>query len=232
MKAFLILSLASLMSCAGHRPGHGQMGHHAPGEMNKEFLSPTLDVEKWKQNFSGQERDVAKYQNEILQGLKLKAGERVADVGAGTGLFIPGLSKAVGPKGKVFAVEISPRFVEELKNLSKEKKLQNVEVVLGKMESTELKAASVNSVLVVDTYHHFDHPEKMLKDFHQALSSQGKLAIVDFNKTPEARPWIQHHIRLNKAEYIREIESNGFKFSHEVSIPMKENFMLIFQKTN
>ncbi len=228
MTHILMTSILFLFfSCSFHH--HKKIGHHSPGEMNKEFLSSDLDVEKWKKNFSEKDRDVVKFRSEIVNALRLKSGDTVADVGAGTGLFIPMLAKKVTKNGKVYAVDISPKFVEDLRSFSQKNNLSQVEVVLGSLYSTNLKKDSVNTILVVDTYHHFDYPEKMLSDFKDSLTPNGKLVIVDFAKTPEARPWIQNHIRLTESEYINEIEKNGFKFLRKEKINFKESFMLVFE---
>ena len=196
--------------------------------MNEKFLSKDLDAQKYEREFGSKDRDVIAFSDAIISELKLKKGEKVADVGAGTGAFLPGLSTAVGPKGKVYGVEISPVFVDHLKK--KMLNQANVHIVQGTLETTTLADQSLDVVLVVDTYHHFDHPSQMLADFKRVLKKGGRLAIVDFNKTPEARPWIQDHIRLGEDGYIKEIESAGFKFSKKPAIPFKENFMLIFNQ--
>jgi ubiquinone/menaquinone biosynthesis C-methylase UbiE len=231
MKFIALLTLLSLIACAS-RPSKSLPEVTQPHavDLNKEFLSPQLDVNKWKQNFAGSDRDVAIYHQDIILALDLKKDERVADVGAGTGLFLSGLSQAVGVKGKVYGVDISPRFVDEMKRMVQQEKLKNVEVVLGTSESTQLKDNSVDTVLLVDTYHHFDEPVKMLQDFRRILAPKGKLAVVDFNRTPKSRMWIKQHVRLTKAEYIKEIELNGFIFDEELVTPLRENFMLIFTK--
>jgi len=215
--------LLNLFSCT-----HSRHGHHHPGEMNKEFLSENLDLTKWKKNFSDEQRDVVRFKKEIVDALKLKKGQRIADVGAGTGLFIPPLANQVTSSGKVYAVDISPTFVKELRDLTQKEKLAQVEVVLGDLKKTNLKRNSVETILVVDTYHHFDDPQAMLLDFKKILRPKGRLVIVDFDKTPQAREWIQNHIRLTKDGFIKEIEKSGFKFVSEENIPFKENFMLIF----
>jgi len=199
--------------------------------MNKEFLSKDLNLLKWKKNFSDEERDVVRFKDEIVSVLKLKQGSLVADVGAGTGIFLSDLAQKVSPRGKVFAVDISPQFIEELQAMKEKENLSQVEVVLGDLNKTNLKKNSVETILVVDTYHHFDDPEAMLLDFQKILRPKGKLVIVDFDKTPKARDWIQDHIRLTKDGFISEIEKSGFKFLSEEKIPFKENFLLIFEST-
>lgn len=193
-------------------------------------MQPNLDTQHWDKNFGKGDRDVIKNKAAIIETLQLQPGQTVADVGAGTGAFLDDLSKAVTPSGKVYAVDISPAFVQFMQEKVEQNQLTNVTVRLGQLDSMGLPVHSVDVILVVDTYHHFDHPQAMLADFRRTLKKDGKLAIVDFAKTPNARRWIQNHIRLTPEEYIEEIEASGFKLIQRPSIPFEENFMIVFQK--
>jgi ubiquinone/menaquinone biosynthesis C-methylase UbiE len=203
--------------------------HHKQGNLNEPFLAPDMDVEKWAKGFEHHERDVIRHRSKIISNLELGPGITVADIGAGTGVFVRALSKAVGAKGRVYAVDISPGFVKHLKTMAKQEGLQNVVVIQGQPVKTNIPENSVDRILVVDTYHHFDHPVEMLQDFKKVLKQQGKLAIVDFDKTPTSREWVQSHVKKTQAEYIAEIEAQGFRLIKDADIPFEENFMLIFE---
>ena len=83
-------------------------------------------------------------------------GDVVADVGAGTGAFLEPLVAAVGETGQVVAVEISIRFVEHLRQVADEAGYDNVTTVFSSFTSATLPPASVDKIIVIDTYHHFD----------------------------------------------------------------------------
>lgn len=198
--------------------------------MNEKFLDPQCNAEQWDHDFQKDDRDVVTHKEAILKHLPIKKGDVIADVGAGTGMFEKGLSELTGPKGKVFAVEIAPSFVSYMKERFQKEKLQNTEVILSNENSTTLKDDSQNLVIVIDTYHHFDKPEIMLKDFKRILKNNGHLVIVDFKRTTDSREWVLNHVNKTKEEYINEISGHGFEFLREEKIPFKESFQLTFKK--
>ena len=122
--------------------------------INDRFLDPELDVARWKKSFEGESREVFAARNEVLAALDLKPGQSVADVGAGTGFYLWAFAKTVGPKGHVYGVEISPRFLDLLHKDAATKNITNATIVTGTEQSVELPENSVDLIFVCDTYHH------------------------------------------------------------------------------
>lgn len=202
----------------------------AAPERNSKYLDPDCNAEAWNKGLETPEKDVVLHKKDIISHLPLKAGDFVADIGAGTGQFEKLLSERVGPEGKIFAIEVAPAFLPFMKARFQKEGLENVEVVKGEADKTTLKESSVNLVLIVDSYHHFDYPVKMIKDSAKILKPEGHLVIVDFRRGPEARAWVNEHMHLSREDIIKEVTSNGFKFIREEKIPFKETFQLTFQK--
>jgi ubiquinone/menaquinone biosynthesis C-methylase UbiE len=203
-----------------------------PG-INKDFLDPELPVQQWVERFQIESREVFAGRKEILSALELSPGEAVADIGCGTGLFLEPLSKAVGEKGIVFAVDISPKFIKHLSERAKSESLSNVEVVLCSDRSTLLKPSSIDVALVCDTYHHFEYPQQTLKSIYQSMKEGGLLVVVDFDRVEgKSRPWTMEHVRAGKEVFRKEIEEAGFKFEKEIPVEIfKENYLLTFRKS-
>ena len=168
----------------------------------------------------------------IAKALELEPGSRVADVGSGTGAFLHTFADAVGPTGRVYAVDISPRFVEFLRQRVLDEKLANVAVVLSAADSTKLLPGSVSHVFVCDTYHHFEQYPEMLASIHAALVPGGRFVIVDFERIPGvSTEWTLNHVRAGKEIVRQEVESAGFLFDTEIDMPeFKENYLLRFRK--
>ncbi len=204
----------------------------APTGINKRFLDPELKPEEWTQRFEIESREVFASRKEIVAAVGLKPGIRIADVGSGTGLFLQPFSAAVTNTGRVFAVDISPRLIEHIKQRVAREGLKNVEVVLSKDVSIELPTRSVDIVFTCDTYHHFEFFEEMLRSIHQALRPGGELIIVDFSRIEGVtREWVLGHVRAGEKQVQAEIEKAGFEFVEKVKIPtLKENYFLRFKK--
>ncbi len=200
-----------------------------PG-INDSFKNP--DVEKYAKTFEGESREVYLFRAKIVTACKLKPGMVVADVGAGTGLFTRLLAPAVEPKGKVLAVDISQKFLDHVSKSCKDAKIANVETIKCSETSTELPANSVDLAFISDTYHHFEYPQRTMKSIHDALRTGGRLVVIDFHRIEgKSSDWILGHVRAGKEVVIQEIEEMGFKKVHDEKELLKENYMIIFEKS-
>jgi cyclopropane fatty-acyl-phospholipid synthase-like methyltransferase len=229
MKTFstiLALVLLSLAAFAAEAPRGQTEG------INAEYKSPSLDVKEWVERFEGESREVFALRKEIVAALDLQAGDSVADVGAGTGLFVPLLADRVGAQGKVYAVDIAPRFVEHIEKRAAQDRLSQVAVVLSNERSVELPANSVDMIFTSDAYHHFVHYRDMLASMREALKPGGQLIVVDFDiDAKDSNAWMRSHVGKSKATFRRQIEAGGFAFAQDLTLPgMKTNFMYRFTR--
>lgn len=202
-------------------------------DINARFLDPKLDVAEFTDAFEGEAREVSRNRDAIATALGLRAGMAVADVGAGTGLFLEPFARQVGASGRVFAVEISPRFREHLAARARELGFaERVSVVAATERSSGLPHGSVDLAFVCDTYHHFDEPAATLASLFEALRPGGSLVIVDFERIPGRSPeWILEHVRADKQGVIRELEAAGFRFEHQVPVAgLGDNYVLRFSR--
>lgn len=203
-----------------------------PG-INDPFLGATdADIAEFVARFEGESREIAAAQKGILAALDLKPGMAIADIGAGTGLYEPAFSKAVGADGVVYAVDLAPKMLEHLSRRVQVENLDNVRVRSCTETSCGLDADSVDLIYICDTYHHFEYPMTTLATIHQALRSGGTLAIVDFERIEGvSRPWIMNHMRAGKEVFRQEIEDAGFFFVEEVEVDgLEENYLMLFRK--
>ena len=169
---------------------------------------------------------------DIVAALDLKKGGFVADVGTGTGFMLPYLSHAVGSGGQVYAEDIQSDFLDKARMNSGLQQLANVKFVLGTDRDPKLPADTLDGVLVLDVYHHFDYPEAMLGHIRDSLLSDGKLVIVDYYKRPDAMPGgrAMQHIRLDVDGVVKEVEANGFKLEEQRELVPKSQYIAVFAK--
>lgn len=168
----------------------------------------------------------------VLAAAKITPGERVADIGAGTGLYSLMFANAVGASGVVFAVDIEPRFLKLISQRAADLDVGNVVAVLGRDKDITLPPSSVDVVFIADTYHYFADRGAIMSTVKDALAPGGRLVILDYtldetHKDDQRRA----HVRFGEAGMISEIESFGFKLIDKPQVEgLSEIYMLVFEK--
>ena len=200
--------------------------------INDRFVDPELDVEEWIDRFEGESREIFTQREAICQAARIVPGMRIADIGAGTGFFSRIFAKQTGPTGRVYAVDISPAFIQHITELNEKLGLTNISALRCAEDAVNLPAASVDLAFICDTYHHFEYPQQTMQSIHTALRPEGRLVLVDFEReVGKSREWILGHVRAGKAAFRQEIEAGGFDFEDEVAIDgLQENYLLRFRK--
>jgi ubiquinone/menaquinone biosynthesis C-methylase UbiE len=198
-----------------------------PG-VNDRYFEPGA-AETWTGIFEGESREVSRHRDAIVARLGLTPGEVVGDVGAGTGLFSVPLSRAVGPTGRVYAVDIVPAFLERIARRTRAAGVSNVVTVLGEERSTGLPAASLDLAFLCNVYHHLEYPASYLRSVGAALAPGGRLVVIDFERIEGVTsPRMLRHVRAGKQTVIDEITRAGFRLQREERF-LKENYFLVFE---
>lgn len=142
-------------------------------------------TEEWLKTLDSQNR-VAKLKiDEAVAALKLKPGDVVADIGAGSGVFTVPLAKAV-PSGRVYAVDIDQGLVDHIAKKAKDSGMANVRPVLGAFTDPKLPARDVDVAFIYDVLHHVEDRAEYLKNLAPYLKRGGRIAVIDFH--PELGP--------------------------------------------
>lgn len=200
-----------------------------PG-INAEYHKPGLNVAQWVERFEREGREIYDQRERILQATGPKPGSTVADIGAGSGLFTLLFARAVGPAGRVYAVDIVKDFLAHIDHQAASDGLTNVTTVLCTDRAVGLPRNSVDLAFICDTYHHFEYPRSTLQSLHQALRRGGELVVIDFKREPgRSSEWILQHVRAGQATVTAEIEAAGFQKVQEFDF-LRENYMLRFRK--
>jgi len=168
---------ASLPAHAQGHPGaegHGHAGHHGGG--HHDFS----DAEAFAEIFDDPERDAWQKPEEVVALLELEEGDVVADLGAGTGYFLPHLSPAVGDTGRVLALDVEEAMVEHMRERVERAGLDNVEVRQVDPDDPGLDPSSVHRILIVNTWHHIADRPAYAALLRETLREDGAVAVVDF----------------------------------------------------
>ncbi|HKI37746.1 MAG TPA: class I SAM-dependent methyltransferase [Gemmataceae bacterium] len=157
------------------------------------------------------EREREEAPAKLLEALKLKEGMVVADVGAGSGYHSFRMSKKVGAKGKVLAVDIQPEMLDIIRKKAKEKEITNVEPVLGEENDPKLPEGKVDLILLVDVYHEFAQPYEMTQAMVKALKPGGRLVFVEFRLEDDKVPIKLVH-KMTEKQVIKEMGPHPLKW--------------------
>ena len=137
-------------------------------------------ADEWIATLDGPQRVASLRIDEVVAAANVRPGQTVADIGAGTGLFSVPLAKAVGPKGRVYAVEIDAGFFPQIRKRAAEAGVDNVETVLGKFTDPALPVKTIDVAFFHDVLHHIAERPAYLKTVARYLAPDGRIVVVDY----------------------------------------------------
>ncbi|NOY28848.1 MAG: class I SAM-dependent methyltransferase [Planctomycetes bacterium] len=146
----------------------------------------------------------------LLDALHLKPGQQVGDYGCGNGFYAIRLAHLVGPKGKVFAVDIQQEMLDLLDARCKARGIGNVQPVLATEKDSRLQAHKLDWLLMVDVYHELSYPGEVLGEIRKSLNPHGRVALVEFREEDPTVPIKPLH-KMSQAQALKELTANGFK---------------------
>lgn len=196
---------------AGHDQSCGVIGHRFE------------DADKWAERFDDPARDAWQKPQEVVRVMAIEPGSTVADVGAGTGYFLPHLSAAVGPEGRVLGLDIEPDMVRYMEQRVEREGLANVQARQVEPDDPGLAAGSVDRVLVVDTWHHIGDRAAYAAHIGRALEPGGALYIVDFTLETDKGPPPAHRVAPDAV--VAELEAAGLE-ADIVDEPLPDQYIV------
>jgi ubiquinone/menaquinone biosynthesis C-methylase UbiE len=198
--------------------------------LNARWLTATYDDAQ--ASLEREDREMYAARSAILKRLALTAGQSVADVGAGSGFFSAMMADAVGPSGRVVAVDIAPQLLAGIDARARSTGRTHIETVRSTATDVMLAAGSVDLVFTGNTYHHFSRPKAMLASIRRALRPGGALVVVDFERVVGvSADWVLKHVRAGKKTVIDEIEAAGFEFVDAPEVEgLRDNYLLRFRR--
>src|SRR5262245_56719434 len=160
----------------------------------------------------------------VFETLKVKPGDRVCDLGAGSGLFTRPLAQKAGAKGLVYAVDIDPELLKHVERTAQEQKLTNIKPILASETDPKLPEP-VDLITIIDTLHHIGHQAEYLKNLKRYLKPGGRIAIIDFSKN-----WPAGHEKM--AYTVNDLDgwmnAAGFKRLEQYDF-LDNNFFVVYR---
>ena len=212
MAAFAVMSVLCVLRAAwAQKPSENP--HHG-----------FSDAAHWAKIFESPERAKWQKPDQVVLALKLKPGQVVIDIGAGTGYFTRRFAQAVAPSGKAVGLDIEPDMVAYMQADAKKLGVKNYDARVVKSDDPELAPGSVDLVFFCDTLHHMDNRVAYFRKLAVALRPGGRVAVIDFKKkgVPFGPP---PEMRLSREQVIAEFRDAGFRLVAEFQFLPYQNFL-------
>jgi len=185
-------------------------------------------AEEWIKTLDGTTRVATLKIEEVVAAMQLKAGQTVADIGAGTGLLSVPVAKAVGPRGRVFAVEIDAGFFPVIKKRADDNGVTNIQTVLGSFTDPKLPVTTVDLAFFHDVLHHVDRRGEYLKTLAKYIAPGGRIFVVDFEggKGPHVQ---QPELQVSREQLAAWMKDAGFTQVADAKL-FDDKFVLTFAR--
>ncbi|HEY7335411.1 MAG TPA: class I SAM-dependent methyltransferase [Bryobacteraceae bacterium] len=172
------------------------------------------------------EREQEEKPEAALDALNLKPGMVVADVGAGSGYMSVKLARRVGPAGRVYAEDVQPEMLEKVRANSARAGLKNIQTVQGTFTDPKLPALQMDLVLLVDVYHEFSEPQKMLHGIRDSLKADGRLVLLEYRGEDPSIPILPEH-KMTVAQVKTELEAEGFRLGPVIETLPRQHILIL-----
>ena len=147
------------------------------------------------------------YYSSILSRLELSPGLQVLDAGCGPGLLTAAIAAAVGPRGRVLALDIQAGMIAKAKTRVERAGLDNVDYMVCPLGGCKLPASRFDRALLVTVLGEIPDKVAALREIRSSLKPQGFLSITEVLPDP-------HYQSLKKVLALA--ERTGFRFRSKV----------------
>jgi len=154
------------------------------------------------------ERDDEEDTTAMHANLGLRPGDVACDVGAGNGYHTLRMARAVGPSGKAIGVDLQPQMLTLLRGRAESEGIENVETILATEDDPNLPPNTCDLILLVDVYHELSDPAAVLGHLREALTEQGRIALLEYRAEDPEVPIKALH-KMSKDQILAEYGANG-----------------------
>jgi SAM-dependent methyltransferase len=202
------------------------VGQERPGSHGPARHGNPADLDAYIARLEDPARDAWQMPERLVAALSLAPGQTACDVGSGPGYFTLRLARAVGPAGRVYAVDVEPRILAALVERLGQAKLGNVTPVLSLPDDPLLPDGLCDVALVVDTYHHFPDGPAYLRRLARSLRPGGRIVNVDYHKRPTpVGPPLDH--RVAREDFLKDAAAADLVVAEEPTFLPHQYFLVL-----
>ncbi len=162
---------------------------------------------------------------EIIKSLDIKKGNIIADIGSGGGYFTFEFSSEVGMEGKVYAIDTNQKSLDYIKRELEKRSIKNIKVILADENGFILPDKSLDIIFLRNVFHHLPEPTQYFENIKQFLKSNGKIALIDYNKKGFSFIGISGHY-VPEEVLINKLEKAGFYVSEKFNFLPEQSFII------
>ena len=173
--------------------------------------------------YAADDRDEWQQPERVMQTLAIAPGQSIADLGAGGGYFTFHLADAVGPDGRVYALDVDAGMNERLEGIARERGASNVSVVLADFDDPKIPQP-VDLIFTSNTYHHIEDRVAYFERAARYLRPSGRIAILEYKDQGLFHRIMGH---ATKASVIRsELDQAGYTLAAELDFIERQHFLI------
>ena len=231
VKALLSALAVAALSVLGAEPRYETRTVHDPNGIGKFYMGREIahvmghEGAEWLER---SQREKEERTSLLIDSLKVRPGDVIADIGAGTGYHVRRLAPKAVPGGRVYAVDIQPEMLTLLTNSMAELKITNVVPVLGVIDDPKLPTNSVDLALMVDVYHEFSHPHEMMQAICRSLKPGGRVVFVEFRAEDPDVPIKAVH-KMSEAQVKKEMAVHPLQWVETLNV-LPWQHIIVFKK--
>lgn len=174
------------------------------------------------------EREKEENVSKLIQNMKIKSDDVIADIGAGSGYHAFRMAP-LAKNGLVYAVDVQTEMLMAIEKNKEISKIKNIETILGTEKSVEIPKNSVDKILMVDVYHEFSFPVEMISSMKNALKSNGQLFLIEYRSEDPLVPIKSIH-KMSEKQAVKEMEAAGFKLKRNIDNLPWQHCMIFIKK--
>ncbi|MGY8951135.1 MAG: class I SAM-dependent methyltransferase [Flavobacteriales bacterium] len=175
------------------------------------------------------EREKEENVSKLIQNMKIKSDDVIADIGAGSGYHAFRMAP-LAKNGLVYAVDVQTEMLMAIEKNKEISKIKNIETILGTEKSVHLPKNSIDKILMVDVYHEFNFPLEMIASMKNALKPNGQLFLIEYRAEDLKVPIKKIH-KMTEKQAVKEMEAAGFKLKRNIDNLPWQHCMVFVKKT-